>query len=111
MPIFLLPLGLLFGLALGASLLLSPLARVLAHRWGLVDHPDGRRKLHNQAIPASGGLAVLAATVGVLGMAFAMPSPLRAALTAQRLDLLGVLLGALVICTVGVADDVCCLRG
>jgi UDP-GlcNAc:undecaprenyl-phosphate GlcNAc-1-phosphate transferase len=108
---FLRPLGLLFGIALTASLLLIPLARALARRWGLVDRPDGRRKLHDQTIPVCGGLAVLAATVGVLGAAVALPGPLGAALAAKGPGLLGLLLGALVICAVGVADDFRCLRG
>src|SRR5947207_2416772 len=51
----------LFVLSLGFSILLTPLARTLARRWGLTDKPDGRRKLHGQEIPVAGGLAVLLA--------------------------------------------------
>ena len=35
----------LFALSLGLSILLTPLARALAGRWGLTDKPDRRRKL------------------------------------------------------------------
>ena len=67
----------MFAAGLGTSLLLMPLARLLARRWGLVDRPDGRRKLHGQAVPVSGGLAVLAATVGVLGAGRRRAGPAR----------------------------------
>jgi UDP-GlcNAc:undecaprenyl-phosphate GlcNAc-1-phosphate transferase len=107
----LVPLLAVFAVALGASLLLVPLIRPLARRWGLVDRPDGRRKLHRQSVPVSGGLAVLAASVLVLGLAAAVPSPLAEALAAKRSGLLGLLLGAVVICAVGVADDRYRLRG
>jgi UDP-GlcNAc:undecaprenyl-phosphate GlcNAc-1-phosphate transferase len=44
-----------------ASLLLTPLVRRLAHRFGVVDKPDEYRKLHSQAIPLGGGVAILIA--------------------------------------------------
>ena len=105
------PLLTIFALSLGGSLLLTPLARALARRWGLVDRPDGRRKLHGAAVPVSGGLAILFASVGVLVLAAAVPGPLANALAAKASGLVGMLLGGLTICAVGVADDFHCLRG
>jgi UDP-GlcNAc:undecaprenyl-phosphate GlcNAc-1-phosphate transferase len=107
----LVPLLLLFTAGLGASLLLVPPARRLARRWGLVDRPDGRRKLHDEAMPMTGGIAVLAATVGVLAPAFLLSGPVADALAKQADGLLGLLLGAAIICAVGVADDLHRLRG
>jgi UDP-GlcNAc:undecaprenyl-phosphate GlcNAc-1-phosphate transferase len=107
----LLPLLALFALSLGGSLLLIPPARVLARRWGLVDRPDGRRKLHGEAVPLSGGLAVLVVSVAALGLAAAVHGPLAEALAPRATGLVGLLLGALTICAVGVADDCGCLRG
>jgi UDP-GlcNAc:undecaprenyl-phosphate GlcNAc-1-phosphate transferase len=104
-------LGIVFVLGLGVSLLLIPLARLLALRWGLVDQPDGRRKLQGQAVPLSGGPAIFLAAVAVLGLAAAMPGPLGEALVDKGVGLLGLLLGAVVISAVGIADDLRCLRG
>jgi UDP-GlcNAc:undecaprenyl-phosphate GlcNAc-1-phosphate transferase len=109
MMVFLLPLLLLFALSFLACLLLIPLARAGARRCGLVDLPDGRRKLHGRVIPLSGGLAILVASGAVLTLAAVAPGPLRPALAAK--GLLGLLLGAVTICAVGVADDFHCLRG
>jgi UDP-GlcNAc:undecaprenyl-phosphate GlcNAc-1-phosphate transferase len=107
----LLPLGLLFALSLIACLLLIPLARAIAQHYGLVDQPDGRRKLHSRVVPLSGGLAILAASAAVLVLAAVTPGPLRAILAAKVDGLLGLLLAAVTICAVGVADDFRCLRG
>ncbi|MEN6450891.1 MAG: MraY family glycosyltransferase [Thermoguttaceae bacterium] len=50
-----------------ASLVLTAAVRFVARRWGVVDRPDGKRKLHHGAIPLWGGVAVYGATV--LGLA------------------------------------------
>jgi UDP-GlcNAc:undecaprenyl-phosphate GlcNAc-1-phosphate transferase len=104
-------LPILFGLSLVACLLLTPLARGLARRCGLVDRPDGRRKMHDRAIPVAGGLAILVSSVAVLAAAAVVPNPLQEALAAQGGTLFGLLLGAVTICAIGVADDARGLRG
>ena len=40
------------------TLLLIPLLASVARRIGLVDHPDKKRKLHLDAIPLVGGIAI-----------------------------------------------------
>jgi UDP-GlcNAc:undecaprenyl-phosphate/decaprenyl-phosphate GlcNAc-1-phosphate transferase len=61
-----LPIILLAALAAGAvSFLLTPLAIRLAPRLGAVDHPTDVRRVHQQPIPRTGGLAVAIAFVGV----------------------------------------------
>jgi UDP-GlcNAc:undecaprenyl-phosphate GlcNAc-1-phosphate transferase len=100
---------------LGASFLLcsvlTPLARRLASRYGLVDHPDARRKIHGKPIPVAGGIAVLVSGSVVLGAAFLLPHPYHSRLEHYAGPLLGLLLAALVICALGVLDDFHCLRG
>jgi UDP-GlcNAc:undecaprenyl-phosphate GlcNAc-1-phosphate transferase len=54
-PYVLLSLG-LFGFL--AALNVTPLVRDLAVRFGIVDHPDNRRKLHRHPIPRVGGIAI-----------------------------------------------------
>src|SRR5262245_8996496 len=107
-------LGLLLGLFLAsllASLLTVPLARRLALWLGLVDRPDGRRKMHDRAIPVAGGIAILTAGAGVLLLALALAAPVAELFATEQQVLTGLLLGAVVICLVGVADDARGLRG
>jgi UDP-GlcNAc:undecaprenyl-phosphate GlcNAc-1-phosphate transferase len=54
-PYVLLSLG-LFGFL--AALNVTPVVRDLAVRFGIVDHPDNRRKLHSRPIPRVGGIAI-----------------------------------------------------
>jgi len=54
---------LIFLVAFTASLFLTAAVRAAARRWGIVDHPDGGRKLHKQPVPLWGGVAVYGATV------------------------------------------------
>ena len=46
----------LFGFL--AALNVTPLVRDFALRFGIVDHPDNRRKLHGRPIPRVGGIAI-----------------------------------------------------
>jgi UDP-GlcNAc:undecaprenyl-phosphate GlcNAc-1-phosphate transferase len=93
-------------------LVLTPLVGRLARRWGLVDRPDGRRKIHDRETPVAGGLAVLtSAGAAVAGSLLLLPGPLAGPLNEQRPFLLGLLLGAVVIAAVGVVDDLGLLRG
>jgi UDP-GlcNAc:undecaprenyl-phosphate/decaprenyl-phosphate GlcNAc-1-phosphate transferase len=43
------------------ALVLTPLCRILAARWGLVDEPDTVRKFHTKPIPRIGGVAIFIA--------------------------------------------------
>jgi UDP-GlcNAc:undecaprenyl-phosphate GlcNAc-1-phosphate transferase len=104
------PLLALFAAGCGLSLILTPLARVIARRCGFVDRPDGHRKLHGEAMPLAGGLAILTACTIALLLAFTLPGPLAGILMPHRSALMGLLLGALVIVDVGVADDFRFLR-
>ncbi len=92
-------------------LVLVPAVRVLAERFGLVDRPDGRRKIHARAVPLAGGLAILAATTLTLAGALLVPHEHQDALRAQAPFLLGLFLAVAIICAVGVADDLGRLRG
>jgi UDP-GlcNAc:undecaprenyl-phosphate GlcNAc-1-phosphate transferase len=93
----------------GVCLALTPVARALALRCGLVDRPDGRRKLHQQPIPLAGGVAIAASAGLVLALVFARLGRAPTPLGAERL--LGMVLAALVVVALGVADDLIELRG
>ncbi len=92
-----------FGVAFGLAVLLTPIARRLAFRWGVVDCPRGRHR-HKNLMPKLGGLALYVAfTVAVL-LAQAMPVP--------RFDpwewirLAGLLLGGAFLFVFGLLDDI-----
>lgn len=98
------------GSAFTLSLLLTPLAGLLARRAGLVDRPDSRRKLHREPIPTAGGLAVLVSVVIAGGgaltwLTFTQGGPRDLG------PLWGLLAGGVAICALGVADDYNLLRG
>jgi UDP-GlcNAc:undecaprenyl-phosphate GlcNAc-1-phosphate transferase len=50
------------------SLVVTPLVRNLAWRYGIVDQPDHRRKIHFAPIPRLGGVAIFAAVIGSYGL-------------------------------------------
>jgi len=91
-------------LALGSMavvLALTPLVIALARRTGAMDHP-GTRRVHREATPTLGGLAMIAAVLGCAWIARALPGP------AQLLDarpLLGLTIAALPTLVLGVVDD------
>lgn len=98
-------------IAFVGSLLLTPAMRSIAVRCGIVDLPDGRRKLHQSAIPLGGGLAVFLATAGAVAIGIQFSDPAKEPF-AEHLQSLGGFLGAaLVIVVVGLLDDRFRLRG
>lgn len=78
--------------------------RALAKRWGVVDRPDGQRKLHAEPVPLWGGLAIL---LGLLaGLAVAVGSGLLPGDGTIRIKhLIGLALGATVLAVGGALDD------
>ncbi len=84
---------LIFAAALVVSLALTPLARRLSLRWGIVKSPGGRRK-HTGAMPLLGGLPLMGAYLVGIGVAFYLLPPAADSPDAQYLR--GVLLGSLV---------------
>jgi UDP-GlcNAc:undecaprenyl-phosphate/decaprenyl-phosphate GlcNAc-1-phosphate transferase len=91
--------------------LLTPMARALAIRYGLIDRPDGERKLHKRPTPTAGGIVVLVSScAGVLSLLL-FSSPMAAPILHQGPNLCRFLLGAAVVCGLGIADDYWRLRG
>src|SRR5262245_4582376 len=101
----LLLLGIVFGSAFALCLLLTPLVRAAALRWGLVDMPDGRRKIHAHPIPVAGGVAVLLTTAVVLTALFGILNTPETNLGDRWLKMAGLAVAAVIIAAVGVIDD------
>lgn len=100
--------------ALACSCGLTRLMIRLAPAVGLVDCPDGRRKLHARPTPLGGGIAVLLAMVAGLLAAFFLPDSsnrVRAALWENGWEILGFLAACGVLCFLGIVDDFKVLRG
>lgn len=100
----------MFAVAAGFGLVATWAAREIAHRVGLVDRPDGRRKTQAQPVAVAGGLAVLAAVVATLAVGVTL-SPEVAAAFWGNLPRAAALLGAMgLIAAVGLLDDAINLR-
>jgi UDP-GlcNAc:undecaprenyl-phosphate/decaprenyl-phosphate GlcNAc-1-phosphate transferase len=84
-----------FFVALFASLMLVVPVRAFALRVGMVDLP-GPRKVHLTPIPLLGGLAIYAAVVIAVLLAFNGPA---------RAQIGGILIGATLVAAVGILDD------
>jgi UDP-GlcNAc:undecaprenyl-phosphate/decaprenyl-phosphate GlcNAc-1-phosphate transferase len=84
-----------FFIALFASIMLVVPVRVFALRLGMVDLP-GPRKVHHAPIPLLGGLAMYAAVVIAVLLAFQGPA---------RAQIAGILIGATLVAAVGILDD------
>ena len=106
-----------FGAAFITSLLFTPLIRRLAPGLGLIDQP-GQRKVHATPTPMGGGIAVflgllvpillVAFAGGMIRLAPAALSELRASVSndvALRQQTIGIIIGAVVLFAMGLADD------
>src|SRR5262245_15942904 len=56
---------------------MTPLVPSVALRFGLVDVPDGRRKMHVRPIPVAGGVAVLITSVLMITALFVFQDSIR----------------------------------
>jgi UDP-GlcNAc:undecaprenyl-phosphate/decaprenyl-phosphate GlcNAc-1-phosphate transferase len=64
-------LAIIFSITFAASLMLTVIVRAAALRWGIIDQPDGQRKLHKGIKPLGGGVAVyLSMILGLLAANF-----------------------------------------
>ncbi len=98
-----------FALGTTAFLLcfvLTPLCRNLAIRFGLLDQPDTRRKLHAKPIPRLGGVAIVVAYALSLLLVLCV-TPASERLHIQHRELIRVMLpAAAIIFFVGLIDDI-----
>ena len=91
--------------ALLVSVLLTPVVRRFAHELGVLDHP-GERRVHVRAIPRLGGLAITAAFFAPLLALFALETEVARVFFTHPLRMLGLTVGGLLVCGIGVIDDV-----
>jgi UDP-GlcNAc:undecaprenyl-phosphate/decaprenyl-phosphate GlcNAc-1-phosphate transferase len=99
-----------FLLSAATSLVLTPVAREVAHRRGWLDDPESEaRKVHDRAIPRVGGLAIaIAFFVPLIGL-FLFDNHVSRQFLEHPSQVLGLLVGAAAMVALGFADDVYCL--
>ncbi len=85
--------------AAGISCCITPLVKWLAHKVGAMDIPKDKRRMHNKPIPRMGGLGIF---LGFL-VSFLIFGKLNT-------ELQGILIGAIIIVALGIADDIKTLR-
>jgi UDP-GlcNAc:undecaprenyl-phosphate GlcNAc-1-phosphate transferase len=94
-----------------ATVILTPLMRGLAHRHGIIDDPDGKRKVHTQPIAYLGGVSIFLGWLAGVGISvFLRPHNFDANLSPTVQIPPGVLLGAATVVLFGLLDDVYSLR-
>jgi UDP-GlcNAc:undecaprenyl-phosphate GlcNAc-1-phosphate transferase len=100
-----------FAVALVSSLFLTPLVRRMAIERGFVDRPDGRRKMQKAPVALGGGSAVL----GALLIGVAVLSVLWLVHDIDGIEnlkpLAGLFAATILICAVGLYDDLAEMRG
>lgn len=92
-------------IAIGLSLLFVRLLIAVAPRIGLVDSPDGRRKVHANVTPVSGGIAIFCAMMISLWLGYYFVPDVTQLFLDHHKELLALALGCLLIVMVGAIDD------
>jgi UDP-GlcNAc:undecaprenyl-phosphate GlcNAc-1-phosphate transferase len=95
-----------FLLAALVSILLTPLARALASKLGVMDRPSEERKVHKEPIPRLGGLAILIGTITPLAGLYFYRNALSQIVYADGRRVAALLTATLVVVLAGVLDDV-----
>lgn len=91
------------GVAFGFPFLL--VCRQIAYGVGLVDRPDGRRKIHKQPVAVVGGVGVFVAAVTAVLFAGVADPNIASQLSQDRRPAVWLLIASAVIVALGVADD------
>jgi UDP-GlcNAc:undecaprenyl-phosphate GlcNAc-1-phosphate transferase len=105
------PYMLVFYVAFLVTLVLTPCMRMLAQHHGIVDNPDGKRKVHTQPIAYLGGVATfLGWLAGVSVSVFVRPHNADTTMATNIQVPPGVLLGAATVVLFGLLDDVYSLK-
>lgn len=97
--------------SLAISVLCTPLTARWARHIGLVDRPDGHRKLHGREIPLGGGIAVILSLGLVSILAASLSVDFRYGVMHQWMPLLSLTLATLMLCLIGFIDDLRGIRG
>ncbi len=98
------------GIAIALGLACTWAARAFALRVGLVDRPDGRRKIQTHPVAVIGGLALLASTALTVIAACAFSDGVSAVVATDFRAALALAVAGVIIAGVGLADDILNVR-
>jgi UDP-GlcNAc:undecaprenyl-phosphate GlcNAc-1-phosphate transferase len=98
----------LFVIATLVASVTTPLVRRACQRWGWLDRPDTRRRVHRVAVPRLGGIAVFASVLIALAALLPVNNLVTQALRENRWQLFQTLAPTSLVFLVGIYDD---LRG
>lgn len=96
-------------IALAVSAVLTPIVMLVMTRIGLVDCPDGYRKLHRRVVPVAGGLAIWLSVVAAVWAGHWVGGPSLPSEEGRFWP--AFLISSCLLCVVGLADDAWNLRG
>lgn len=97
--------GVVFAVAFGITLVLTPICGYLARRFDILDKNTDARRVHTEPTPYLGGAAMLLGLVGGVVAAGRMGA-FGAVFEDSGRALVGLLIGAVVACAVGTWDDI-----
>ncbi|HTA45936.1 MAG TPA: MraY family glycosyltransferase [Bryobacteraceae bacterium] len=93
-----------------AALVLTPICRDLAIRWGVLDRPDSKRKTHTKPVPRVGGIPIFIAYLGTFGLLMLLRFQ-AGIMIRNNLDLIWrIFPAAALIFAIGLIDDIYDLR-
>jgi UDP-GlcNAc:undecaprenyl-phosphate GlcNAc-1-phosphate transferase len=101
----------LFAATFAVCFTITPFVRAGARRFGLIDAPDGRRKIQKQPIPVCGGVAVHLATLTALVAGIWLAPSWREAFWKDWPGFVTLLVAGSLLVAVGVVDDFRGIRG
>jgi UDP-GlcNAc:undecaprenyl-phosphate GlcNAc-1-phosphate transferase len=96
-----------FYVAFLVTITLTPIMRKLAHRHGVVDDPDNKRKVHSQPIAYLGGVSIFLGWIAGVTVAVLLRPHNDLAGSGSTVQIPpGILLGAIAVVLFGLMDDV-----
>lgn len=100
-----------FLVSLGSAILAAPVVALICQRLGVVDRPDGHRKLHATAVPLTGGPTItISVVLAMLSAIYFFPGALLDK-TGDFRFLVALSCASALIVLVGILDDRIGLRG
>ena len=94
-----------FLISITAALVLTPLVRMAAVRFGVLDHALTSRKIHGKPVPRLGGVAIVVAFFVPIVALFFFDTGVGQLLWSQPQRTLALILGSLAIAALGTFDD------
>ena len=88
------------------ALIFTPLFLRFAERFGILDRPDSKRKIHTRAVPRIGGVPIFMAYIGSYAVLLLVHSRIGIADGASLSTARSLVPAALLVFSVGLADDI-----